>query len=464
MASMRNWLHGDEEQEKSSADKLRQRVAVVHCKAGKGRSGTVACSYLISQEGWSRSEALRRFTSRRMRAGFGEGVGIPSQLRYVRYVDEWANKLNKQYVERPVEIVELHIWGLRDGVKVAVDGYIEGGRQIKCFHTFSREEKAIVERDSLRGDASQIPEHSSNKDGDALANGASHPFSKSQDTLSFGSNWAFNVSTVIFKPSSPVILPTSDINLDFERRKTANYTGWTMVTSLAHVWFNAYFEGGLTGADSGIFEIDWEAIDGVKGSAKKGVKALDKLKVVWRYVKQDGQQDLGKVITEPARGGPVPEPEPANWKGEQAVDETAEAQAKKSDGVTSGRQGGAALTVGATIAVGAESLTKELGLRKVMPESTDISRANSFKGEGEELLRNSVELQEVEGQDEDAGVQALGPDGEEQIVVFDGAGHGDEVEDRADTTAGKNYEKTMGKLAHVISKIRGDDKHDSATH
>jgi len=99
-----------------------------------------------------------------------------------------------------------------------------------------------------------------------------------------------------------------------------------------------------------------------------------------------------------------------------------------------------------------------------MPESTDISRANSFKGEGEELLRNSVELQEVEGQDEDAGVQALGPDGEEQIVVFDGAGHGDEVEDRADTTAGKNYEKTMGKLAHVISKIRGDDKHDSATH
>jgi protein-tyrosine phosphatase len=62
-----------------------------------------------------------------MRVGFGEGVSIPSQLRYVGYVDEWTNKMNKKYVEWPIEIVELHVWGLRDGVKVAVDGYIEDG-------------------------------------------------------------------------------------------------------------------------------------------------------------------------------------------------------------------------------------------------------------------------------------------------------------------------------------------------
>jgi protein-tyrosine phosphatase len=66
-----------------------------------------------------------------------------------------------------------------------------------------------------------------------------------------------------------------------------------MVTSLAHVWFNAYFEGGYTGADSDVFEIDWEAMDGIKGSAMKGIKALDKLKVVWRYARQDGGQAFG---------------------------------------------------------------------------------------------------------------------------------------------------------------------------
>jgi protein-tyrosine phosphatase len=452
MASMRNWLHVDEEQEKPSANNSKRRVAVVHCKAGKGRSGTVACSYLISEEGWSRPEALKRFTERRMRAGFGEGVSIPSQLRYVRYVDEWTNKMNKQYIERPVEIVELHIWGLRDGVKVAIDGYIEDGRQINCFHTFTREEKVVIEKYSSRADTF-------GKDGDTQTPNDASNSSKPQGAFSFGNNGLVNVSTVIFKPSSPLILPTSDINVDFERRNTANYTGWTMVTSLAHVWFNAYFEGGHTGADSGILEIDWEAMDGIKGSAKKGIKALDKLKVVWRYPSETGQP-LAKVIVEPAKGEPVREPQAADWKGEENTDKTAKVQAKHSDGVTSGRQGGAALTVGATIAAGAETMKKELGLRKETPESTDISRANSIRGNGEEALRKSNGLKEADRQEEDEGVRALGPNGEE-LIIYDDAKHGDDIEGRADTTAGKNYEKSMGKLARVISKMRGDDKRDS---
>ena len=48
MASMRNWLKGKDADGK-------ERVAVVHCKAGKGRSGTVSASYLISEEGWTPS-------------------------------------------------------------------------------------------------------------------------------------------------------------------------------------------------------------------------------------------------------------------------------------------------------------------------------------------------------------------------------------------------------------------------
>jgi protein-tyrosine phosphatase len=460
MASMRNWLHGDEEQEKTAAANSKRRVAVVHCKAGKGRSGTVASSYLISQEGWSRPDALKRFTERRMRAGFGEGVSIPSQLRYVRYVDEWANKMNKQYVERPVEILELHVWGLRDGVKVTVHSYIEDGRRIQCFHTFNREEKVVIETGNVKGGPSQAPDKASAMDGDVQPNDLSYP-SKSQSAFSFGNSWAFNVSTVIFKPSTPLVLPTSDINIDFERRNHANYTGWTVVTSLAHVWFNAYFEGGYTGADSGICEIDWEAMDGIKGSAKKGIKALDKLKVVWRYPKRDGTA-LGKVITEPAKGEPVQEPEAADWKGEKTTDGTAEVEATKSGRATSGRQGGAALTMGASIAVGADSLTKELGLRKEAPESTNISRANSIKGErAESPMWKSNELQEADRHEEDEGVRALGPNGEEHIVCDD-AKHGDEIEGQADTTAGKNYEKSIGKVAHAVSKMRGNDDHGSA--
>jgi hypothetical protein len=46
------------------------------------------------------------------------------------------------------------------------------------------------------------------------------------------------------------------------------------------------------------------------------------------------------------------------------------------------------LSSGASIAVGAESLTKELGLRKATPESTNISRANSVKGDVGETSGN----------------------------------------------------------------------------
>jgi hypothetical protein len=71
------------------------------------------------------------------------------------------------------------------------------------------------------------------------------------------------------------------------------------------------------------------------------------------------------------------------------------------------------------IAVGAESLTKEFGLRKATPESTNISRANSVKGDVGEPLRKCNELQTADKHDEDEGVRAPGPSGEEHITYED---------------------------------------------
>ena len=136
MASMRDWLKG--------LEKPVGRVVVVHCKAGKGRSGSVACSYLVSEEGWKVNDALARFTERRMRSGFGAGVSIPSQLRWIGYVDRWANH-QKLYVERQIEILEVHAWGLRDGVKVAIEGFIDEGKIIKTFHVFSKSERISMD-------------------------------------------------------------------------------------------------------------------------------------------------------------------------------------------------------------------------------------------------------------------------------------------------------------------------------
>ncbi|RMD44800.1 hypothetical protein DV735_g380, partial [Chaetothyriales sp. CBS 134920] len=265
------------------------RVAVVHCKAGKGRSGTVATAYLISEEGWGREDALQRFTARRMRAGFGQGVSIPSQLRYVGYVDRWANQLGKKYVDRPVEIVEVHIWGLCEGVKVAVDGYVDGGKAIKTFYTFTRNDTTVVDQSSTKASTSR----------------SSTP------------------------AASRVIVPTSDVNIDFERRNRAAYAGFTVVTSIAHVWFNAYFEGGSDrddddghGHESGVFEIDWDAMDGIKGSRQKGIQALDRLKVVWRYA---AEAAAGHVVEEPRQGGSSP---PEGPRADESKIKNTEAQSE----------------------------------------------------------------------------------------------------------------------------------------
>src|SRR4029434_2947075 len=77
--------------------------------------------------------------------GVGSGVSIPNHLRWVGYVDRWAKKGGKRYVDRPVEIVEVHVWGLRNGVKVEVEGFVEEGRKIQVFHTFKGAQRIVVE-------------------------------------------------------------------------------------------------------------------------------------------------------------------------------------------------------------------------------------------------------------------------------------------------------------------------------
>lgn len=444
MAAMRNWLQG----EPKSPDK--HRVAVVHCKAGKGRSGTVSCSYLISQEGWKREDALKRFTLRRMRAGFGDGVSIPSQLRWVGYVDRWTNKMDKTYVERPVEIVEIHVWGLRGGVKVCVEGFIDDGRRIKNFHTFVRQEKTNVDRAFSQTLPNDDPPSRMQTE-TLVSPTVGTPSSSNQDISNSDSDLSQNV---ILRPLTPIRLETSDINIDFERRNKSGYTGFTMVTSLAHVWFNAWFEGGYEGNESGVFEIEWEAMDGIKGSARKGIKALDRMKVVWKYAEGGRSQS----IDEPQAGEPVEEGRPTNWRG--AGDPENEIEARHSGGVASGRVGGAKLTLSEMSSEAASKLIgKDLGLRKANADSANISRASSFRED--EVHRThepkSSVVKEAEGGSEDEGTKAHVSDDEKTNADIV-ASHESHEHERLDTATGKYLELGMAKMANFISKLGPGDR------
>ncbi|KAI9672533.1 MAG: Telomerase protein component 1 [Caeruleum heppii] len=326
MASMRNWLRENG-----------NRVVVVHCKAGKGRSGTMACSYLISECDWKPSEALDRFTERRMRFGFGQGVSIPSQLRWIHYVDRWTQQ-GKVYLERKLEVVELQLWGLRDGVKIIVEGFAEEGKMIKTFHVFADDERVNVDTPRLDGGkeilqnqeaGTRVKKAQSTTELEHANGEASHPKKansgwlpnpKTEPAVLDSSTSESEEEAVIYKSKTSIVLPTSDVNIDFERRNRGAY-GLTMVTSVAHVWFNGYFEGdgpdqhGL-GRDSGVFGIDWDAMDGIKGSSRKGARAFDRLCVVWKAHQGEAARPEGQIICEPEVGEEVKQTQPADWKGE----------------------------------------------------------------------------------------------------------------------------------------------------
>ncbi|XP_021905399.1 phosphatidylinositol 3,4,5-trisphosphate 3-phosphatase and protein-tyrosine-phosphatase PTEN1 isoform X2 [Carica papaya] len=59
-----------------------KNIAVVHCMAGKGRTGLMVCAYLVYC-GMSAEEALQLYAHKRTTNN--EGVSIPSQRRYVGY-------------------------------------------------------------------------------------------------------------------------------------------------------------------------------------------------------------------------------------------------------------------------------------------------------------------------------------------------------------------------------------------
>lgn len=484
--------------ETGAAGDKKGRVVVVHCKAGKGRSGSMACSFLISERGWTPEAALARFTERRMRPKFGAGVSIPSQLRWIGYVDRWT-KAGKRYVDRRFEIVEIHAWGLRSGVKMSVEGFADEGRKIEVLHTFNRDERVIVDgetpsaggasrvipdltkmaaaeaisstgdkvdyqtvvegssaskikssatepaitddaknhkvkdaKDSLVRKLSSRSGTSPGRSDTALATADDNEASSSATSLPPNSSGLHNSATmgnplstsnkvtpslqqppnrvstsspsdkepggmaVIFKPREPIQISSGgDVNISLERRNRAPASmGLTMVTAVAHVWFNVFFEGngpeqGGRSDDSGVFEIEWDKMDGIKGSSRKGVRGLDRIAVVWRCIdsdetveKRQGGAGAGVGVTpgieivEPGLGEEVPQMPAADWKGNNKEDPGA---------------------------------SKTLGLRAADTDSENVSRASSVKS----VALGAADDKEDKGDSNSLhGVKTSGPEGE----------------------------------------------------
>ena len=82
-------------------------VAVVHCKAGKGRTGLMICAFLLYSGMFTTAEDVLNYYGS-ARTFDSNGVTIPSQRRYVDY---FATKLVKglQFEYSPVKMFMTHV-------------------------------------------------------------------------------------------------------------------------------------------------------------------------------------------------------------------------------------------------------------------------------------------------------------------------------------------------------------------
>ncbi len=81
-------------------------VAVVHCKAGKGRTGTmISCYLLYSRSVETADAAMALFGKQRTRDG--RGVTIPSQIRYVRYMERFLRHPSLNYKATKVRLKRI---------------------------------------------------------------------------------------------------------------------------------------------------------------------------------------------------------------------------------------------------------------------------------------------------------------------------------------------------------------------
>ena len=131
-ASAKSWLLGSLE-----------NVVVVHCKAGKGRTGVTACCLLLHL-GYQRDAdaAIAFYNHRRTRDG--RGLTVPSQRRYVRY---YARQLSARPSLAPMPrlLVGVQVDGVPAGLPyLAIVLQEHGGPTVRQPHQLVIDLEAVV--------------------------------------------------------------------------------------------------------------------------------------------------------------------------------------------------------------------------------------------------------------------------------------------------------------------------------
>ena len=117
-------------------------VAAVHCKAGKGRTGVMICSYLVFSGLCQSSEKAFRYYAR-VRTKNNTGVTIASQKRYIKYFETFLQaNFYPPYINLIPKIIKSHFsFLIDDNDNVKINNILQSFQKEKSYFISSNKFK-----------------------------------------------------------------------------------------------------------------------------------------------------------------------------------------------------------------------------------------------------------------------------------------------------------------------------------
>jgi phosphatidylinositol-3,4,5-trisphosphate 3-phosphatase/dual-specificity protein phosphatase PTEN len=266
-------------------DTDKQNIAVIHCKAGKGRTGLMICAWLLFTREWRTPEEALDFYAA-MRTENKKGVTIPSQIRYVKYFHE---SLITPFALRPLLLQRLVFHTLpKTGSAADVNFTVHVGktlvftyRQFVEMHKLKDEPKVrrMAEtkkrkkgkKDTKRDAAHILDDKEVDEDGGEW-NGRDHQSGNENIGVTEEEDLA------VFECGGVPVC--GDVKIDFEKQGTRIFA----------FWFNSFFVKGLS------LMINKEGLD--KGNKDKHHKLYEetfRVEAVFIELTQEAPRKFGKA-------------------------------------------------------------------------------------------------------------------------------------------------------------------------